>query len=56
MRIIILRFKPSDELILAVDKAAEKLKNTNAGITKLALWEFTNKILNENGSPKSKSR
>ena len=45
MRIIILRFKPSDELILAVDKATEKLKITNSGIAKIALYEYCKKIL-----------
>ena len=49
MRIIILRFNPNDSLILAADKVAEKLRNTKAGITKLALHEFCNKILMENG-------
>lgn len=53
MRIIILRFEPSDGLILAVDQVAQRLKSTKAGVTKLALYEFCNKILMENGKQKS---
>jgi len=47
-RTIILRFDANDELILAVDKVAKKLKNTNAGVAKLSLYEFCKKILEEN--------
>ena len=54
-RNILLRFGANDELILLVDKVAEKLKNTNAGITKVALYEFCNKILNQEDERKIKS-
>jgi hypothetical protein len=47
-RNILLRFEPEDELIKRVDQVAKKLKNTNSGVTKIALYEFCNKILGEN--------
>lgn len=54
-RNILLRFDANDELIVLIDKVAEKLKNTNAGVTKMALYEFCKRVINENGTNQSKS-
>lgn len=55
MRAIILRFDSNDELILAIDKVRRKLSIPMSSITKTALWEYCNRILNEDGT-KSKTR
>lgn len=48
MRNILLRFEEDDELIIKIDLVSKKLGNTKAGVTKLALYEFCNKILRDN--------
>jgi hypothetical protein len=53
MRAIILRFKDKDKLIIDLDKVAKILGNTNAGATRIAIYEFCNKIL---GDKKNESR
>jgi len=55
MRAIILRFDSNDELILLIDKVKKKLHNPMSAIAKSALWEYCQKILNENGRKKSES-
>ena len=47
MRNILLRFEEEDELIIKIDEVSRKLGNTGSGVTKLALYEFCNKILGE---------
>ena len=46
MRAIILRFDSNDELIQSIDKVKEKLNNSVAAITKTALWQYCQQILN----------
>lgn len=53
-RNILLRFEANNELILLIDKVAKKLGNTNSGVTKLALWEFVNRVLNKDGNTTTK--
>ena len=55
MRNILLRLEEDDELIQIVDAVSKKLGNTNAGTTKLALYEFCNKILNGEENAKTKN-
>ena len=45
-RNILLRFSPKDDLILLVDKVAEKLSLTNASLTKISLQKFCEESLN----------
>ena len=47
MRAIILRFQDKDRIILELDKVANILKNTNAGITRIAIYEYCKKFLGE---------